>query len=196
MPLYTNPDFRRLPNGLASIFDSAARHSFFTLPAWYDLMARHGVSSGTEIRVYTDERPGSSTALLLQATSGDPKRLLASLANAYSIEHAIICRSGANLECGLTAILSEILAERPRWDCLLLRDLDAQDPNYRTAVGTLRRAGLLVECVFHFGTWYEETAGLSFGDYLAARPSDLRNNWIRKRRRIEQNNRLTKVFFA
>src|SRR5208337_1098004 len=74
MPLYRNPDFRRLPNGLASVFDTGVRDSFFGLPAWYDLMARHGVPVGTEIRVYTDERQGSSTALLLQASPGDPKR--------------------------------------------------------------------------------------------------------------------------
>ena len=43
MPVYQNPDFRRLPAGLACLFDTAVEDSFFALPAWYDLMARHGV---------------------------------------------------------------------------------------------------------------------------------------------------------
>jgi hypothetical protein len=43
MPLYLNPDFLRLPSGLARLFNNAAEDSFFTLPVWYDLMRRHGV---------------------------------------------------------------------------------------------------------------------------------------------------------
>lgn len=197
MPLYRNPDFRRLPNGLAAIFDAASGDSFFALPAWYDLMARHGVPAGIEIRVYTDERPGSATALLLQATGGaDAGRHLASLADAYSVEHGIICPAGTDFATGLGAILSEMLSERPRWHCLSLSELDPRDPSYHAAVHALRRAGLLVECVFHSGTWYEDTAALSFADYIAARPSELRNTWRRKRRKIEGSGRLTKAFFA
>src|SRR5437667_7782576 len=118
MPLYSNPDFRRLPSGLAAIFDASAQDSFFALPAWYDLMARYGVAVGTEIRLCADERPGSATALVLQATPRGAGRRLASLANAYSVEHGITCAPGAALETGLTAILSEVLSERPSWDCL------------------------------------------------------------------------------
>ena len=158
MPLYRNPDFRRLPSGLACAFDRGVRDSFFALPAWYDLMARYGVPQGTEIRVYTDERPSSATALLVQTAAEETGRNLASLTNAHSLEHGILCAPEADLEAGLAAILSEILAERPQWDCLSLSELDPREPSYAALVGALRRAGLLVECVFNSGTWYEETA--------------------------------------
>ena len=88
------------------------------------------------------------------------------------------------------------MSERPRWDDLGLTELDPLDPSYRTAVRSLRGAGLLVECAFDSGTWYEETAALSFADYVAARPSELRNTWRRKRRRVDRSNRLSKAFFA
>jgi len=39
MPLYRNPDFLQLPSGLACLFKTVAEDSFFSLPAWYDLMA-------------------------------------------------------------------------------------------------------------------------------------------------------------
>jgi hypothetical protein len=174
----------------------AARDSFLALPAWYDLMARHGVPAGSEILVYTDERPGSATALFFQTGVPKPGLRLASLVNAYSVEHEILCRPGADLDSGLVAILSEVLAQRPRWDRLSLAELDPQHPSYCAAVRSLKRAGLIVECTFHSGTWYEETAALSFADYLAARPSELRNTWRRKQRRIERSNRLTKAFFS
>jgi Acetyltransferase (GNAT) domain len=196
MPLYRDPDFRRLPGALAAIFESGAQNSFFALPAWYALMAQHGVPSGTEVRLYTDERPSSATALLLQATPECPAPRLASLANAYTVEHGISCAAGADLATGLAAILSEVLAERPRWDRLSLTQLDPSDPSYSFAVRALRRAGLFVECAFHSGIWYEDTTALGFADYVAARPSELRNTWRRKRRKIERSSRLTKAFFA
>jgi hypothetical protein len=195
MPLYRNPDFRRPPSGLARLFDVAAGDSFLALPAWYDLMARHGVPAETEILVYTDERRASATGLLLQTGMRETGWHLRSLANAYSVEHEILCGPGAEIEAGLAAIVSEVLAERPRWDRLSLAELDPQHPSYRAAARSLRRAGLIVECTFHSGTWYEETAALNFADYLAARPSELRNTWRRKQRRLERSNRLTRAFF-
>src|SRR5437588_11469189 len=90
MPLYKNPDFLRLPPGLATVFNRSYLASFFTLPQWYDLLARFGVSPGTEIRVYTDERAGSMVALPLQASTEAGGRALASLANFYSVEHNLI----------------------------------------------------------------------------------------------------------
>jgi len=153
MPVYRNPDFQQLPSGLACLFDAVAADSFFTLPAWYDLMARHGIPAGSEIRVYTDERPGSAMALLLRSTAREAGRCLTSLANAYSVEHGIISGPQTDLDAGFAAILSEILSERPRWDGLSLAELEPLDPSYRTAVRSLRRAGLLVECAFDSGTW-------------------------------------------
>ena len=43
------------------------------------------------------------------------------------------------------------------------------------------------------GTWYEETADLSFMDYLTAKPSELSNTW---RRKLQETTQLAKRFFA
>jgi hypothetical protein len=196
MPVYRNPDFRRLPSGLAHAFDGGVQPSFFALPAWYDLMARYGVPQGTEIRAYTDERPISATAVLVRTSTDEIGRDLASLTNAHSLEHGILCAGEMDLGTGLAAILSEIMAERPQWDCLRFTELDPRDSSYAALAGALRRAGLLVECSFNSGTWYEETAGLSFADYVAGRPSELRNTWRRRRRSLERSNRLTTAFIG
>ena len=83
---------------------------------------------------------------------------------------ASLIRPGADHDAGFAAILSEILSERPRWEGLTLTEFDPLDPSYQTAVRSLRRTGLFVQCVFDSGTWYEETATLSFAHYVAARP--------------------------
>jgi hypothetical protein len=197
MPVYRNPDFQRLPSALAALFAAAALDSCFALPGWYDLMGRHGVPPDTEILICSNERPGSEAALVLQAIKGNAGgRRLASLTNAYSVEHGVLCAPGADLATGLAAILGEVLGEFPRWDGIALDELDPREPSYRAMVTALHRAGLLVECVFHSGTWYEETAGMSFADYLAQRPSTLRNTWRRKRRRLAAGDRLKTAFFA
>jgi hypothetical protein len=107
-----------------------------------------------------------------------------------------VYRPGADHDAGFATILSEVLSERPRWEGLSLTELDPLDPSYRAAVRSLRRAGLFVERALDSGTWYEETAALSFAHYVAARPSELRNTWRRKRRRVDGSNRLSKAFFA
>jgi hypothetical protein len=196
MPLYLNPNFLRLPRRLSRLFDNATENSFFALPEWYDLMTRHGVPEESEIRVYTDERPESAMALLLLSSAAEAGRCLTSLANPYSVEHGIVYGPGTDLDAGFSATLSEILSDRPRWEYLGLAELDPLDSSYRTAVRALRRAGLLLECAFDCGTWYEDTTGLRFADYVAARPSELRNTWRRKRRRIDRSSRLSKAFFA
>jgi hypothetical protein len=195
MPAYRNPDFRRLATGHAEAFAEGSRNSFFALPAWYGLMARHGVLSSNEIRVYTDAQPASVMMPLVRAAAQDGGRILASLTNAHSLEHGILHTPQADLKAGLAAILAEILAERPQWDCLALDELDPCDPSYRGLLAAMRRAGLLVECRFSSGTWYEQTAGLGFAEYIAARPSELRNTWRRKRRKLDQSKRLTVSFF-
>jgi Acetyltransferase (GNAT) domain len=195
MPLYINPDFRRPPSGIAAAFDSGSRESFFALPAWYDLMARHGVPEATEIRAYADGRATAPIAILAQTASRGARRTLASLTNAHSLEHGIIHAPGADLEAGLAAITSEMLAERPRWDCLSLAELDPHEPSYAALLASLRRAGLFVECSLSSGTWYEETRGLSFADYFAARPSKLRNTWRRKHRSLVRGRRIATCFY-
>jgi hypothetical protein len=194
MTIYRNPDFRRPPVGLASVLDRSSRESFFALPGWYDLMARHGVPEGTEIRAYTDERSVAGTAVFVQRAQGAPGRDLASLTNAHSLEHGVVCAASSDVASGLVASLSEMFSERPRWDCLRLFELDPRDPSYAALASALRRAGLLVEFSFNSATWYEDTAGLSFADYVAARPSQLRNTWKRKRRSLERSARVRKSF--
>lgn len=195
MSQYQAPDFLSLPAGLAAIFDKHGQPSFFGLPQWYDLMARFGVPDGTEVCVLTDEQPGSLVAVPLQATLEKNRRCLTSLANFYSVEHGVIAAPGADVEKGFTAILSEIQASRPRVDCLRLLELDPIDSSYRALRRALRNAGFLVECGFASGTWFEDTTGLSFADYYAARPSELRNTWRRKRRSLDRSGRLRTAFF-
>jgi hypothetical protein len=119
-----------------------------------------------------------------------------SLANFYSVEHGPVGTATDALDSALGAIIGEILTDRPRWDCIRLVELDPSEDNYGALVRALRRAGLLVECTAGAGTWFEATGGMSFKDYLAERPSQLRSTWRRKRRSLAATGRLTSEFFS
>jgi hypothetical protein len=160
------------------------------------LLARFGVQDGTEIRVYTDERPGSSVALLLQTGRDQGSLSLSSLAGFYSVEHGPVSAPDADQHRALGGIVAEIVADRPRWDCIRFAELNPRETSYRALLRALRRAGLLVECTAGAATWFEATDGMSFADYLAQRPSQLRSTWRRKRRSIAATGRLTTTFFS
>src|SRR5690349_17750420 len=116
------------------------------MPQWYDLTSRVGAEAGTAIRVHTDERPNASAAVLSEGAGEWQPLSLLSLANFSSIEHGILSAATADLDRALDAIVSEILRDRPRWDCIRLLELDPSEESYGTAARVLRRAGLLVEC--------------------------------------------------
>lgn len=195
MPVYINPDFRRLPKALGAIFTGQPAHSFFQMPQWYEVLSRTALPEGTQVRVYTSEFPGAEAALLLQAAPGGSRRSLSSLSNFYSIEHHVVAAEGADLERGLAAIVEEIGDERPRWDYLRLGEFDPNDPSHPILHKALRTAKWLVECAPGSVTWYENTRELSFADYLQARPSELRNTWRRKRRALDRGGTLHAAFF-
>src|SRR5947208_13247695 len=134
MPAYNNPDFRGPPPGLAAVFESAGKQSFFSLPEWYDLLARCVTSTGAQIRVYTEETPGSMVAIPLQILKENGRERFTSLANFYSVEHAIISAPDADLDYGLKVILAELNAERPRWHRLDFAELDPGDTSYHALV--------------------------------------------------------------
>jgi hypothetical protein len=195
MPCYRNPDFRRLPPDLAGLFERAGDRSFFAQAGWYDLMARHGVDPGDAVRLYVGGEGDAKAALLLREEGGSGRRLV-SLANAYSVEHGLVTGGESGAAPAIAAIIAELLREQPQLEALRLLELDPADPSYPALMRQLRRAGLLVEQVFDSGTWYEETQGLSFADYVAGRPAELRNTWNRKRRKLEKSQRLASAFFA
>ncbi len=195
MALYNDPDFRRLPVELADFFETCASQSFFALSQWYDLMARHCVSPEAQIRVYTDDCASPAMAIVLCGASKGGLRCLSGLANFYSLEHGVIALPGADLESGLGAIAGEIQLERPRWHCSRFSEFDPRNADYGALASALRRAGFLVECTHGAATWFEMTAHMTFADYLAQRPSQLRSTWRRKRRSVVASGRLSAAFF-
>ncbi|HEY0523033.1 MAG TPA: GNAT family N-acetyltransferase [Stellaceae bacterium] len=182
--LLIDPDFSALPGEVSHVFESAATRSFFNHPHWYRVFAETVAQpERRQVRLYAAQ----GVALVLAATAQPGgERSLAGLANYYSCEHELL-RAPDALPGGAVELLRGILAERPRWEALRFTALD--DPGAQALGGALRAAGLAVRRRPAFGTWYEETAGLGFAEYVAQRPSMLVNTWRRKRNKLAKAQR-------
>ncbi|HZL59214.1 MAG TPA: GNAT family N-acetyltransferase [Stellaceae bacterium] len=189
MAALDDPDFNHLPRPVAALFARAAARSFFALPIWYHVLARYGTDKGNVPRLYVD---GAARGALACRMPGPGARRLAGLANYYSTEHGPIYGDAAALPQALDEIAREISADGI--EAVRLPGLDPADPGFAALESAFRRTGFAVHRYFDSGTWFENTAGMDFDRYVAARPASLRNTWQRKNRKLESAGRMTLDF--
>lgn len=190
MLVVQNPDFLALPTGIAGLFEQAANVSFFSSAPWYDLMARFGLETGQQVRLYVDGEVNPRLALVSHGTVREDvkgTRVLRSLTNAYSCEHRITLGTKTDFAPALQELARCLAAESPAWHRIMLAGFDPADPEVGALAWALRKAGMAVRPFFDSGTWFEMTAGVSFADYVASRPSILLNTWRRKAARLERS---------
>jgi hypothetical protein len=179
-----DPDFTGLTEPAASLFRASAEHGFFNHPRWYDALSRSVVAPGSQVRLYIAGAAAARVGLVAY-TEGATRRLQ-TLTNYYSCEHALLADTPQrDPSAGITELVRQIAAERPRWQAIALSTLDPADASYAVLARALRAAGFAVQPYFEFGTWYEDTIGLSFSNYLAQRPSAVLATWRRKLKKSE-----------
>jgi hypothetical protein len=182
--------FLALPPGVAALFEQAGHQSLFSSAAWYDLMARFGLEATQQVRLYVDGDVCAQLALVSQeARKEDTKgsRVLRSLTNAYSCEHQVILGTKVDPAIALEKLAHFLAGESPAWDRIILAGFDPANQSVAAVAAALRNAGMAVRPYFDSGTWYEATAGVSFADYVARRPSMLRNTWRRKAAKLQRS---------
>jgi hypothetical protein len=190
MRVLQNPNFLALPSGVAALFGQAAEESFFSSAAWYDLIAKFGLENAQQVRLYVDSDIHPQVALVSQAAGKENtngSRILRSLTNAYSCEHRVILAQSADRAIALQQLADCLAHESPSWHRLMLAGFDPADPAVAALAGALRNTGMAVKPYFDSGTWYEVTAGSSFADYVARRPSMLLNTWRRKTEKLQSS---------
>ncbi len=186
-------DLNDLPPAPAALFAEAGRASVYASRAWFANLADTAPEPDAAPRIYAAEDDGGAALglLVLRAEGGGggraPRRL-ASLTNIYSMLYApILAEAAGDGRAVLAAFARAIAAERPRIEQLQIEAMDPQSPVFDALAEALRAAGFVVQPYFHFGNWYEETEGLSIEDFMARRPSALRNTVRRKERKLEKN---------
>jgi hypothetical protein len=175
MIVIDRPDFANLPDDYRNVLETGAEQSFFSLPAWYDIVARHGLEPQWKPLIYAE----GGAALVVYAAAEDTGRELRSCCNMYTVEHSI----PASRDCGdgdIRDLIAEAARHNRNADAILLTGLDPGHSSFSAALAGLKKAGFIAKPFFSWGTWFEPTRGRDFESYFASRPSVLKNTFRRK----------------
>jgi hypothetical protein len=78
------------------------------------------------------------------------------------------------------AFAKELASSSADLDGIQLDGLDPQSGYFSPLLAGIRDGGAVAKSYRGWSLWYESTVGVTFEQYLAARPAVLRNTWLRK----------------
>jgi hypothetical protein len=158
--------------------------SFFSLPQWYALLARHGLEKGWQARAYADD--AGRAALVCAVPADGQAREVRGCINPYTCEYDWL---GGSPDAVRATAAAMARADK-QTQSILLPGLDPKAESFAATLAGLRDAGFTAKSYFAWGTWYEPVQGVDFQAYLSARPSVLQNTWRRKSAALQKAHRI------
>lgn len=155
-----------------------AQPSLFDRLDWYRLVGEDMPASAPLV---VRARNGVGRCWLFLAGNG---RSATSLNNGYSLRYATVVETAPGGAAPLDGLIRGL--RRAGVSHVYLSPMVADDP----LIAVLKRAGWAVHRSAINVSWRIDTAGMSFEDYWAGRPSRLRNTVARKARKVELDIRI------
>jgi hypothetical protein len=172
-------DWYELPASVDLLFAAAEKQSIFFSRPWFENLLENGPEE-------------TETLLLAGVAEGDRMLALLPLSrregeHGYPLKH---------LYTSLYTLLLESSRQQQILDCLIqglkqlpvyslqLDPVAEDDYNLERLQQAMTPYGYTCHRYFRFYNWTHRTAGESFNDYMAARPSRIRNTLKRKRRKL------------
>jgi hypothetical protein len=174
-------DWEQLPESANGLLNSAARESVFFSRPWFENLASYRADSDLPTLLACVIEGDELLALLPLSQRGEGhyqslKHLYTSLSTLLIAEQ----NREAVLRC-----LVEGLRTLPVHS-LEIDPISEGDTNLLSLQRTLEASGFDCQRYFRFRNWIHRTHGESFSDYMAARPSRVRNTIARKKRKLER----------
>lgn len=168
-----------LPSHLMKFLENHAR-SIFSTGDWFMHFARTGIDRSAATFLLSVEE-GERTLCVIPLLRTSLRRsvvsipLSTSLTNYYALDYAPLCEPGADMPAG-----NAMATERP---ALLRFDAMEEDAAARMEV-ILRAAGYRPSRFDSFVNWTEEPGPMTFDEWFGKRPSQLRNTWRRRLKKL------------
>ncbi|MDP6564252.1 MAG: GNAT family N-acetyltransferase [Alphaproteobacteria bacterium] len=118
-----------------------------------------------------------------------------SLSNFYTCGYQPLAAPDTDRRSVASDIAGALWHQLRDFDVLRLDSLPKENGWPEDLAAALRDAGFFVDAFFHFGNWYEVVAGWSYDDYLASRPTKLRNTIRRRERKLREAEDVTFEMF-
>jgi CelD/BcsL family acetyltransferase involved in cellulose biosynthesis len=157
---------------------SPADGDLFNAPAWFDLLRRTAAPPDARLVVLRAKNDAFALPLARRGAA------LESFANFYTPLYEPAAGDAATP--GAAALAAFAADPRQRISALDIWPLDGDGPFCHALAAGLAARGWWVDRYFRFGNWYLETGGRDFEAYFATRPSEVRKNRARRRRRLEE----------
>ncbi len=174
-----------LPEDAAALF-ADARDDLFASRAWLRVVLATGMAHAADARFVLCRSAAGEPAALFPMQSVEGGRSFGSLTTLYTCRYHPLVSACLDDSQVANAFLDFARFCRD-WPMTRLDALSADWPHLDACIDAARRGGLLVRRFDHFGNWHEPVRGLSWQDYLAARPGQLRETIRRKLRRSERD---------
>lgn len=175
----------------SELFDRTTQDNPFVCSSWLVHFIEQ-VAGPDEIFVVAESEIGGESVMLLHGNRTTANRL-SCIANYYSSLYTPLISSAIDRRPPLADVVAKLTNARPRTAIVEFAPLDSADSPM--LLDALVEQGWYSRQYFRFGNWYLPASSLSFEAYMAERPSQIRNTWLRKSRkfRIEGNGRLELV---
>lgn len=177
-----------LPVDAAGLFDAAHDDLFGSL-GWYRAVLAAGMPDAGDARFVLCRAADGTAAALFPMRSvdrGRQGRCFESLTTLYSCRYHPLVAGGLDADAVADAF-SHFARYCLAWPITRIDALAADWRHLGICIDTARAAGLAVRRFDHFGNWHEPVHGMTWQDYLAARPGQLRETIRRKLRRSERD---------
>jgi len=182
-----------IPGSYSEVFSAAAKHSFFYSRPWVTNYINTVVEQDkTTYSILGLEEFNIPKALLFTQTFRSNQILqygnkLSCLSNFYaSLSGPIIDYEETNIDELIYEMFHHVISRNPKIDMIDLKPLDNSTSTFNAIISVLKNHGWITQEYFCFGNWYLPVHDLDFDDYIAARPSQLRNTLKRKKKKFEK----------
>ena len=177
-----------------ALFDGAGRDCFFLGLPWFRNFADTVCGPNDEMVIVGIESHGAALGALVlrRARRVGPLRpkLVTSLTNIYTTYYAPLLApglDGTSVAAVCAAFARALAALRPRINLIRIDSLAHEEVACDALRSGLRAAGFACEQFFHFGNWFEPTAGVDYAAYRNSLGGQLRSTLTRRARRMERS---------
>lgn len=174
-------DWHQLPESSNALFDLAGEDSLFFSRQWFDNLTAIVIDADAAMVLACVVAGDKVLAILpLMKSEGHSWH---SLKHRYTTHYSLLLARKDRQQ--VLSCMAEGLAQLPL-KALLLEPVADDDCRLNGFQKSMEKAGFSCERVFRFYNWIYCVQGQSFSEYLADRPTRLRNTISRKQRKLER----------
>lgn len=182
--------FHDLPEETGTLFDEVSKSSFFLSKEWFENYEKEVISSGITEAIYCFIGDNNTIGVIplcekIEKKYGISISVLEAMGNYYTSLFGLIGNDEVYGKTISEKLVSQ-LAKNKSINVLHLRPLANDTIFFHALVKSLSENNWYVEQYCCFGNWYLNCRGTSYDEYLASRPSKLRNNIKRKSKQFEK----------